>query len=102
MHGKGMCPMPRPTSRVHVHHQNDQDPGKFHTPRLHYIFALRYHGYVLCGQELQKTSRSGSPQNALHCLVIIGASLSEPHQTSGWPSSLAAILDRRRRRTFNF
>ena len=33
---------------------------------------------------------------------LIGASLSEPHRTSCWPSSLAAILDRRRRRTFNF
>ena len=32
---------------------------------------------------------------------VIGASLSEPHQTSCWLSSLAAILDRRRR-TFNF
>ena len=38
----------------------------------------------------------------LSCTVLIGASLSEPHQTSGWPSSLAAILDRRRRRTVNF
>ena len=34
-------------------------------------------------------------------VTIFGASLSRPHQTSCWPSSLAAILDRRRR-TFNF
>ena len=39
---------------------------------------------------------------AAHAGAIFGESLSEPHQTSGWPSSLAAILDRRRRRTFNF
>ena len=32
--------------------------------------------------------------------LIVGASLSEPHQTSCWPSSLAAIFDRCR--TFNF
>ena len=29
-------------------------------------------------------------------VVLVGASLSKPHQRSGWPSSLAAILDRRR------
>ena len=40
MHGKGMCPMRRPTSRVHVHHQNDQDPGKFHIARLHWALSF--------------------------------------------------------------
>ena len=44
MHGKGMCP--RPTSRVHVHHQNDQDPGKFHIARLHCILFPRTVGVV--------------------------------------------------------
>ena len=57
----GMCPMPWPTSRVHVHHQNDQDPGKFHIARLHCIFALRC-VLCLCGQERQKASRSGRPR----------------------------------------
>ena len=51
---------------VHVHHQNDQDQGKFHIARLHCSFALRC---VLCCPERQKASHSGSPQNALHCLV---------------------------------
>ena len=37
MHGKGVCTMSRATSRVHVHHQKDQDPGKFHIARLHCI-----------------------------------------------------------------
>ena len=53
---------------VHVHHQNDQDPGKFHIARLHCILPS-----VVCyaAQERQKASRSGSPQNALHCLVYV-------------------------------
>ena len=77
MHGKGMCPMRRPTSRVHVHvhHQNDQDPGKFHITRLQCILLS-----VVCyaAQERQKAFRSGSPQNALHCLVYTGTYPSPP------------------------
>ena len=61
---KGTCPMRRPTLRVHVHHQNDQDPGKFHIARLHCIFALRC---VLC---CQGTSESDSLRLAPECSAL--------------------------------
>ena len=67
MHGKGMCPMRRPswsTLRVHVHHQNDQDQGKFHIARLHCIFALRC---VLC---CPGTSESVSLRLAPECSAL--------------------------------
>ena len=64
MHGKGMCPMRRPTLRVHVHHQNDQDQGKFHIVRLHCIFAVRC---VLC---CPGTSESVSLRLAPECSAL--------------------------------
>ena len=64
MHGKGMCPMHRPTSRVHVHHQNDQDRGKFHIARLHCIFALR------CALCCPGTSESVSLRLAPECSAL--------------------------------
>ena len=49
---------------------------------------------------LRKFSRAREIEfNFFIAWTVFGASLSEPHQTSCWPSSLAAILDGR---TFNF
>ena len=67
------CTTSRATSHVPVHHQQDQDPGKFHIARLHCILLS-----VLCyaAHERQKAFRSGSPQNALHCLVMTDTEMS--------------------------
>ena len=51
-------------ARVHVHHQNDQDQGKFHIARLHCIFALRC---VLC---CPGTSESVSLRLAPECSAL--------------------------------
>ena len=61
-----MCPMPRPTSRVHVHHQNARTWANFTS-----LVCIAILLSVVCyaPQERLKASRSGSPQNALHCLV---------------------------------
>ena len=77
MQGKGMCPMRRPTSRVHVHHQNDQDPRKFHIARLHYIQLLSVVCYA-AHSERQKAFGSGSPQNALLTGLRMHACMSRP------------------------
>ena len=54
----------RPTSRVRVHHQNEQDRGKFHIARLLNIFALRF---VLC---CLRTSESVSLRLAPECSSV--------------------------------
>ena len=56
--------MRKPTSRIHVHHQIDQDLGKFHIPRLHCIFAVRC---VLC---CPGTSESVSLRLAPECSAL--------------------------------
>ena len=67
MHGKGMCLMRRPTSCVHVHHQTDRTGSNF-TSLVCSAFLLSVACYA--AQERQKAFHSGSPQNALHFLVI--------------------------------
>ena len=58
------APCVGPTLRVHVHHQNDQ--ANF-TSLVCTAFLLSVVCYAV--QERQKAFRSGSPHNALHCLV---------------------------------
>ena len=84
MHGKSMCPMRRPMSRIHVHHQNDQDPGKFHIPRLHCIFALRC---VLC---YPGTSESVSFRLAPECSALPSYETWHTCSSCSWLQSIAS------------
>ena len=68
----GPCQRIHKTMRVHVHHQNDRDRGKFHIARLLYIFPLPF--VLCCAGKGGSFSLRLAPE-CVHWLVIFYDSL---------------------------